>query len=57
MIEEKEKIEIKESLKEQILKKEQNKIYTSEKFKNIEIKVKESLKIQKTDQALEDITI
>lgn len=57
MIAEKEKIEIKESLKEQILKKEQNKIYTSEKFKNIEIKVKESLKIQKTDQALEDITI
>lgn len=56
MVEEKETTEV---LKEEILEKEreQNKNYSSEQFLKIENKVKESLKIQKTDQALEDITI
>jgi hypothetical protein len=43
-------------LKEEILEKEEKKIYKSDKFLKIEKKVKESLKKQKTDDALVDIT-
>jgi hypothetical protein len=57
MIKKIEKIELKESLKEQIFKKEKKVDYSSEKFKKIEIKVRDSLKIQKADEALKDITI
>ncbi len=44
-------------LKKEILKNEEKKIYYSEKFKKIEDKVKKSLKDQKTDDALNDVTI
>ncbi len=44
-------------LKELILKKEEKKEYFSEKFSAIELKVKESLKKQNTDYALNDLTI
>ncbi len=46
-----------EQLKENILKQEEKKQYYSEKFKKIEDQVKNSLKNQKTDDALRDITI
>ncbi|PZM83602.1 hypothetical protein DLH72_03595 [Candidatus Gracilibacteria bacterium] len=46
-----------EQLKENILKNEEKKIYYSERFKKIEEQVKKSLKLQKTDDALRDITI
>lgn len=45
-----------EKLKEEILKKEEKKTYFSSRFSKIEEKVKESLKNQKTDDALVDIT-
>ena len=53
------KVDIKkeEELKEKILEKEEKKSYHSEKFKKIEDKVKESLKRQATDNALQDITL
>ncbi len=44
-------------LKEEILENEEKREYTSDKFKKIEDKVKDSLKKQKTDDALNDITI
>jgi len=44
-------------LKEEILEKEEKKEYSSDKFKKIEDKVKDSLKKQKTDDALNDITV
>lgn len=46
-----------EELKENILNQEKKKEYHSEKFKKIENQVKMSLKNQKTDDALRDITI
>ena len=46
-----------EQLKNDILKKEEKREYYSEKFKKIEDRVKESLKLQKTDEALRDITL
>jgi hypothetical protein len=46
-----------ELLKEEILEKEDKKVYVSDKFKKIEDKVKDSLKKQRTDDALKDITI
>ncbi len=46
-----------QELKEQILNKEDKKEYQSSRFTKIEQKVKESLKNQKTDDALRDITI
>lgn len=46
-----------EDLKEKILNNEEQKQYKSEKFKKIEEQVKLSLKNQKTDDALRDITI
>jgi len=48
---------VSELLKEEILEKEAKKTYSSDKFKKIEEKVKASLKKQKTDEALKDITI
>jgi hypothetical protein len=48
---------IQEELKEAILLNEDKKQYTSNKFKKIEDQVKLSLKLQKTDDALRDITI
>lgn len=52
-------IEIKkeEDLKDKILQNEEKKVYSSEKFTKIEEQVKKSLKLQKTDEALRDITI
>ncbi|MBT3726948.1 hypothetical protein HOG21_04610 [bacterium] len=44
-------------LKNEILNSENKKEYHSERFTKIEDKVKESLKKQKTDDALRDITI
>ena len=49
--------EKKESLKEKILAKEEKKSYSSEKFKKIEDKVKDSLQKQATDDALQEITL
>ena len=46
-----------EQLKNDILKKEEKREYYSERFKKIEDRVKESLKLQKTDEALRDITL
>ena len=46
-----------EKLKEKILKKEDKKSFSSEKFKKIEEQVKLSLSKQDTDEALKDITI
>lgn len=46
-----------EKLKEKILKKEDKKSFSSEKFVKIEEQVKLSLKKQDTDEALKDITI
>lgn len=46
-----------EELKEEILLNEDKKEYASSKFKKIEDQVKESLKNQKTDDALRDVTI
>ncbi|MDR1987335.1 MAG: hypothetical protein LBQ24_00765 [Candidatus Peribacteria bacterium] len=46
-----------EQLKEEILLKEEKKEYFSSRFQKIEEKVKLSLKEQKTDEALKDITI
>ena len=48
---------VSELLKDEILEKEKKKQYSSDKFKKIEEKVKDSLKKQKTDDALNDITI
>lgn len=48
---------IQEELKEEILKNEDKKVYHSNKFKKIEEQVMQSLKLQKTDDALRDITI
>ena len=47
----------KDDLKKQILEKEDKKHYFSPKFKKIEDKFSTSLKLQKTDEALKDITI
>ena len=47
---------VSELLKEEILEKEDKKVYKSDKFSKIENKVKQSLKNQKTDDALVDIT-
>lgn len=44
-------------LKEEILEKEEKKVYFSAKYKKIEGQVKQSLKSQKTDLALRDVTI
>ena len=49
--------DISELLKKELLEKEDKKVYSSDKFKKIEEKVKNSLKAQKTDEALNDITI
>ena len=46
-----------EKLKEKILKKEDKKSFSSEKFRKIEEQVKLSLSKQNTDEALKDITI
>ena len=46
-----------EKLKEKILKKEDKKSFSSEKFQKIESQVKQSLSKQNTDEALRDITI
>lgn len=46
-----------ESLKDNILKKESKRAYKSERFHKIEEQVKASLKLQKTDEALKDLTI
>ncbi|MDF1682925.1 MAG: hypothetical protein P1U46_04395 [Patescibacteria group bacterium] len=46
-----------EELKEKILSNEDKKNYHSDKFTKIEEQVKNSLKLQKTDDALKDITI
>jgi hypothetical protein len=46
-----------EQLKEEILSKEDKRKYYSEKFKRIEEQVKQNLKLQKTDDALRDMTI
>lgn len=48
---------LEEKLKENILKKESKKSFSSEKFKKIEDQVKLSLSKQDTDEALRDITI
>jgi len=48
---------IQEELKEAILSHEDKKEYHSNKFQKIEDQVKSSLKSQKTDDALRDITI
>ena len=49
--------DISELLKKELLEKEDKKVYSSDKFKKIEEKVQKSLKAQKTDEALNDITI
>jgi len=46
-----------ERLKEEILKKEEKRVYSSERFKRIENQVKKTLKTQKTDDVLKDITL
>lgn len=46
-----------EKLKEEILSQEEKKDYKSSRFWKIEEKVKSSLKLQKTDDALKDITL
>jgi len=51
------KQKVTELLKNEILDKEKKNEYSSDKFKKIEDKVKDSLKKQKTDQALIDITV
>jgi len=51
------KINIEEELKDEILSREQKKEYHSLKFSKIENQVKQSLKEQKTDDTLRDITI
>jgi type II secretory ATPase GspE/PulE/Tfp pilus assembly ATPase PilB-like protein len=51
------KINVEEELKNEILSKEQKKEYHSLKFEKIENQVKQSLKDQKTDDTLRDITI
>lgn len=48
---------ITEELKEEILSHEEKKQYHSDRFKKIEDQVKQSLKLQKTDDALRDVTI
>jgi hypothetical protein len=48
---------IQEELKQEILSRESKREYHSLKFKKIEDQVKESLKQQKTDDTLRDITI
>jgi hypothetical protein len=47
---------VSELLKEEILEKEDKRVYHSSRFEKIEEKVKLSLKNQKTDDALVDIT-
>ncbi|MFC1797934.1 hypothetical protein ACFLY2_02020 [Patescibacteria group bacterium] len=47
---------VSELLKEELLEKEEKKEYFSDRFKKIEDKVKLTLKLQKTDEALIDIT-
>ncbi|NCO31881.1 hypothetical protein GW891_03685 [bacterium] len=46
-----------EELKKEILSKESKREYYSLKFQKIENQVKDSLKLQKTDETLRDITI
>lgn len=46
-----------EELKEEILSREEKREYSSERFIKIENQVKNSLKLQKTDEALKDVTI
>jgi hypothetical protein len=48
---------ITDELKEEILSHEEKKQYHSDRFKKIEDQVKQSLKLQKTDDALRDVTI
>ena len=48
---------VSELLKKELLEKEEKKVYKSDKFTKIEEKVKESLRNQKTDDALSDITV
>jgi len=48
---------IQEELKDEILSREQKREYHSLKFSKIENQVKQSLKEQKTDDTLRDITI
>lgn len=50
-------IKVTELMKKEILKKEEKKGYFSSRFKKIEDKVKLSLREQKTDNALQDITV
>ena len=57
MMASKTKTKKKDDLKKQILQKEDKKEYFSAKFKKIEEKVLGSLKLQKTDEALKDISI
>jgi len=49
--------DISEKLKKELLEKEEKKVYYSDKFLKIEKKVLASLKAQKTDDSLKDITI
>jgi hypothetical protein len=51
------KIIINEKLKEKILQQEEQKAFSSDKFKKIEEQVKASLKRRETDSALYDLTI
>lgn len=51
-----EKAELKESLKEQIFKREKKMDYNSDKFDKIKEKVTESLRSQRADDALNDLT-
>jgi len=51
------KVKINEKLKEKILQQEEQKIFSSVKFKKIEDQVKDSLKRRETDSALYDLTI
>jgi hypothetical protein len=48
---------LEEELKQVILSNENKKEYRSDRFKKIEEHVKNSLKLQKTDDALRDLTI
>jgi len=51
------KVKINEKLKEKILQQEEQKVFSSVKFKKIEDQVKDSLKRRETDSALYDLTI
>jgi hypothetical protein len=51
------KIKINEKLKEKILQQEEQKTFSSDKFKKIEQQVKASLTRRETDSALYDLTI